>query len=168
MKRRQKVKKINKENAKKANKNRALKTKTIKARINTKNNEPTYKPSSVLRDYLSTSAVTDGLKRRFAAIPRRATAFDIALSCFGWGLHMREKLPSPRWAFTSPFHPYLFQGGFFLLHFPGSHLRRTLSVTPLYEARTFLVRFLFRSRAVDSLFCYCIITLKICKPFLIS
>ena len=47
-----------------------------------------------------------------------------------------------------------YKGGCFLLHFPGSHLRRTLSVTLLCEARTFLIRFLFRSRTVDSLQAY--------------
>ena len=42
------------------------------------------------------------------------------------------------WALTSRFHPYLFRGGNFLLHFPGSHLRLTLSATLPCEARTFL------------------------------
>lgn len=42
-----------------------LKKTILKARRKAKkSNEPIYKPSSVLRDYLSTSAVTDGLKRR--------------------------------------------------------------------------------------------------------
>ena len=44
-----------------------------------------------------------------------------------------------RWALTSPFHPYITKlCGLFLLHFPWSHLRRTLSVILLFEARTFL------------------------------
>ena len=48
------------------------------------------------------------------------------------------------WALTSPFHPYpAFRqsrntGGFFLLHFPGGHPRRTLSVILPFDARTFL------------------------------
>ena len=37
-----------------------------------------------------------------------------------------------------PSLPYVEYGGLFLLHFPGSHLRRTLSVILPYEARTFL------------------------------
>ena len=51
-----------------------------------------------------------------------------------------------RWALTSPFHPYSCSltkcqrtcCGLFLLHFPWSRLRRTLSVILPYEARTFL------------------------------
>ena len=43
------------------------------------------------------------------------------------------------WALTSPFHPYRDgRGGLFLLHFPGGHPRRTLSVILPCEARTFL------------------------------
>ena len=42
------------------------------------------------------------------------------------------------WALTSPFHPYRLRGGLFLLHFPGGHPRRTLSVILPFEARTFL------------------------------
>jgi len=43
------------------------------------------------------------------------------------------------WALTSPFHPYRAgPGGLFLLHFPGSHLRLTLSAILPCEARTFL------------------------------
>ena len=50
-------------------------------------NEPTYKPGSVLCGYLSTPAVTDGLKRRFTDTQRRAASYSVPLSCFGWGLH---------------------------------------------------------------------------------
>ena len=42
------------------------------------------------------------------------------------------------WALTSPFHPYRKSGGLFLLHFPGGHPRRTLSVILPCDARTFL------------------------------
>ena len=43
------------------------------------------------------------------------------------------------WALTSPFHPYrTVCGGLFLLHFPGGHPRRTLSVILPFDARTFL------------------------------
>ena len=42
------------------------------------------------------------------------------------------------WALTPPFHPYRRSGGLFLLHFPGGHPRRTLSVILPCEARTFL------------------------------
>ena len=59
-------------------------------------------------------------------------------SCFGWGLHSHfcyqkcgELLPR---LFTLTCQT----GGYFLLHWPGSHLHRTLSGILPYEARTFL------------------------------
>lgn len=60
-------------------------------------------------------------------------------SCFGWGLHVPRTLPHGRWSLTPPLHPYRHKaGGLFLLHFPGSHLHRTLSGILPCEARTFL------------------------------
>ena len=76
-----------------------------------------------------------------------------------------------RWALTSPFHPYRISGGLFLLHFPWSCLRRTLSVTLLCEARTFLTvipygniprEYISRSRWYYSIFFY------YCQPLLFS
>ena len=60
-------------------------------------------------------------------------------SCFGWGLHVPRTLPHGRWSLTPPLHPYRHKaGGLFLLHFPGSHLHRTLSGILPCGARTFL------------------------------
>ena len=63
-------------------------------------------------------------------------------SCFGWGLHVPSPLPARRWALTPPFQPYSLkrEGGIFLLHWPWSHLHRTLSGILPCEARTFLTR----------------------------
>ena len=48
-------------------------------------------------------------------------------------------LPEVRWSLTPPFHPYRPKPAvYFLLHWPGSHLHRTLSGILPYEARTFL------------------------------
>lgn len=68
--------------------------------------------------------------------------FGTILSCFGWGLHSAVRYRTvggllPR-LFTLT-HGYKRRMRYFLLHFPGSYLRRTLSVTLLCEARTFLV-----------------------------
>ena len=48
-------------------------------------------------------------------------------------------LPEVRWSLTPPFHPYRPKPAvYFLLHWPGSHLHRTLSGILPCEARTFL------------------------------
>ena len=72
---------------------------------------------------------------------RRATVQPSVWSCFEWGLHS-----IPRYRETGGLlhrHSTLtlnqrFKAVSFLLHFPGSHLHRTLSGTLPYEARTFL------------------------------
>ncbi len=46
-------------------------------------------------------------------------------------------------------------GGYFLLHFPGSHLRLPLAVIPPYEARTFLTRLAARAATQSTLPVYC-------------
>ena len=68
--------------------------------------------------------------------PGKVNAFCLVLLRMGFTLpHL---LPDARWSLTPPFHPYLLRGGCFLLHWPGSHLHRTLSGILPYEARTFL------------------------------
>ena len=54
------------------------------------------------------------------------------------GFTWHPLLPEDRWALTPPFHPYWKTSGISLLHFPWSHLHRTLSGTLPCEARTFL------------------------------
>ncbi len=57
------------------------------------------------------------------------------------GFARLRMLPHGRWSLTPPFHPYRLRGGFFLLHCPGSRLRRTLSGILPCGARTFLPHF---------------------------
>jgi len=59
-------------------------------------------------------------------------------------------LPDKRWSLTPPFHPYRLRGGYFLLHFPESHLYRTLSGILPCEARTFLTSEWSRDRPFHS------------------
>ena len=89
-----------------------------------------------LNGHLSRPAVASRLKR-----PTRKQTGRLMLpvrSCFEWGLHGPLLLPEERWSLTPPFHPYRRCGGLFLLHFPWSHLRQTLSGILPCEARTFL------------------------------
>ena len=59
-------------------------------------------------------------------------------SCFGW-VYMAFSVTRETVVSTLPFHPYQEKpGGISLLHYPWSHLRRTLSGTLPCEARTFL------------------------------
>ena len=59
-------------------------------------------------------------------------------SCFGWGLHSRFCYQKCGELLPRLFTLTRYSGGSFLLHWPGSHLHRTLSGILPYEARTFL------------------------------
>ena len=78
--------------------------------------KPVCKPSSVLDNHLSSSAVAGRIKRptlRHAG-PAYCPMFGLAS---GWSLHVPFPLPGRRWSLTPPFHPYrLKAGGLFLLH----------------------------------------------------
>ena len=67
------------------------------------------------------------------------------------GFTQLRMLPRGRWSLTPPFHPYLPEaGGYFLLHWPGSFLRRTLSGILPCGARTFLTSISSRDRPFRS------------------
>ena len=93
------------------------------------------KPGYVWSDHLSSPDVATRLKR-----PTRKPAGNRMLSvrsCFGWGLHSLLCYQTSGSLLHCLFTLTL-AGGYFLLHFPGSHLHRTLSGILPYEARTFL------------------------------
>jgi len=84
------------------------------------------KPGSVSNDDLSCPCVT----ARLTPSPGRArlrimSHTDVASS----RVYIAAKSPVRWWALTSPFHPYRFRGGFFLLHYPWGHPRLPLAVT---------------------------------------
>ena len=101
--------------------------------------EQAYKPGSVFDDHLSRPAVTSRLVRptsREAA----GTAFQVLClaavssltwSCSGWGLHGQHVtiLPVSSYLTISTLPRLAPVGGVFLLHFPWSRLRQTLSGT---------------------------------------
>ena len=67
------------------------------------------------------------------------------------GFTRLRMLPCEWWSLTPPFHPYLPKaGGYFLLHWPGSFLRRTLSGILPCGARTFLTSLSSRDRPFRS------------------
>ena len=91
-----------------------------------------------------------------AAYPetRRAAVSSPVWPCFRWGLHSIFRYRKTGGLLHR--HSTLTQHSWavlFLLHFPGSHLRRTLSGTLPYEARTFLS---FRRDHPCCSFCYMI------------
>ena len=101
------------------------------------------KPGYVWSDHLSSPDVATRLKR-----PTRKPAGNRMLSvrsCFGWGLHSLLCYQTSGSLLHCLFTLTL-AGGYFLLHFPGSHLHRTLSGILPYEARTFLRRHLSACR----------------------
>jgi len=60
-------------------------------------------------------------------------------SCFGWGLHSPFCYQKSGSLLHCPSNlTGKYSGGIFLLHYPWSHLHRTLSGILPYEARTFL------------------------------
>ena len=74
-------------------------------------------------------------------LPKSMTGSHIAfvLVLLRMGFTQPLPLPAVRQSLTLPFHPYHdWHGGIFLLHWPWSHLHRTLSGILPYEARTFL------------------------------
>ncbi len=101
-------------------------------------NEQHCKPSSVVDDHLSNPAVTGRLKRptRKHDGPPYSSLFGLASDgvymcphCYQCGGELL-----PRLSTLTRVNP----GGLFLLHWPGSHLHRTLSGILPCEARTFL------------------------------
>ena len=99
-------------------------------------NEQNDKPGYVLDDHLSRPDVATRFKRPTRKYGR-AALFHIR-SCFGWGLqsHICYQICGSLLHCLSTLTSQT--GGIFLLHFPGSHLHRTLSGILPCEARTFL------------------------------
>ena len=84
---------------------------------------------------------------------QRATNQGVASDRVYSGLALPQELVSSYLAFPSlprKLRKRNNQGGLFLLHFPGSRLRRTLSVILLYDARTFLAIIAFANIQRDS------------------
>ena len=122
------------------------------------------KPGSVVDDHLSLLCVTAKLQSKiidFASVPpmdicRANDPYTVLLRI---GFTANPCYHASGWALTPPFHPYPAEpGGLFLLHFPGSRLRRMLSVILPCEARTFLTIIPFgaipRDRPIWSLLLY--------------
>ena len=74
--------------------------------------------------------------------------------CSRWGLHRPSMSPYQRWALTSPFHPYLQVGGYFLLHFPWGFPHRTLSCIIALWSPDFPRTLPFDFAIRDYLICY--------------
>ena len=88
------------------------------------------KPGSVSDNHLSRHTVTGMLQRptfRAAAGNCPAKAVRPFWSCSGWGLHETYVTIDPRELLPHDFTLTARGGGMFLLHFPYSYLRRTLS-----------------------------------------
>ena len=88
------------------------------------------KPGSVSDNHLSRHTVTGMLQRptfRAAAGSCPAKAVRPFWSCSGWGLHETYVTIDPRELLPHDFTLTARGGGMFLLHFPYSYLRRTLS-----------------------------------------
>ena len=100
-----------------------------------------HKPGSVLDNHLSRLAIADKLQR--PTLPGGNGQLPLApiWSCSGWGLHGQHVsiLPVSSYLTISTLpQPNCF-GGMFLLHFPYSYLRQTLSGILPCGARTFLI-----------------------------
>ena len=111
------------------------------------NFEQHCKPGYVIDGHLSCLSVAGQLLRSVSGPERnlpesttgRRMALCLVLLRVGFAQHF--PLPENRWSLTPPFHPYRpWTAVSFLLHFPGSHLHRTLSGTLPFEARTFLFK----------------------------
>ena len=92
-----------------------------------------HKPGSVFDNHLSRPAVTDRFKRpTYRAMTGRhpAEAACPFWSCSEWGLHEKHVTMPPRELLPHDFTLTAKSGGMFLLHFPYSYLRRTLSGIP--------------------------------------
>ncbi len=90
-----------------------------------------HKPGSVFDDHLSRSDIADRLKRPTFRAATGSHLLRPFWSCSGWGLHGHHvsMMPVSSYLTISPLpQPDCF-GGVFLLHFPYSYLRRTLSGT---------------------------------------
>ena len=98
--------------------------------------EQSYKPGYVLRDHLSRTAVTCSLKRstRKRDGPPHGFLSDLASD----GVYMDPPCYQDGGSLLHCLFTLTLSGGISLLHFPGSHLRRTLSGILPFEARTFL------------------------------
>ena len=88
------------------------------------------KPGSVSGNHLSRRTVTSTLQRPTSRAAAGRRTYCPVLVLLRMGFTRELCYHNSRWALTSPFHPYhgiIRFGGVFLLHFPYSYLRRTLS-----------------------------------------
>ena len=95
------------------------------------NSGHSYKPGSVFDNHLSRLAITDKLQRPTLPGGDGQPPGIPIWSCSGWGLHGQHvsMLPVSSYLTISTLpQPNCF-GGMFLLHFPYSYLRQTLSGT---------------------------------------
>ena len=111
------------------------------------------KPGSVVNDHLSSPAVAGRLKRPTCELTGRLSL--TLWSCFGWGLQ-RPVCYQPGGSLlhclstlTGSEDPAVY----FLLHFPGSRLRRPLTGILPCEARTFLTCSFRETRFAAAIIC---------------
>ncbi len=118
----------------------------------TKNNEPADKPGYVVNDHLSRPAVTSRLKR--PTLKHDGPPYRLMCGLASDGVYMAWPVTRPTVVSYTAFPPLPVRtgtnvrcrprnfrsktGGISLLHFPWSHLHRTLSGILPCEARTFL------------------------------